>query len=144
MEQVFFHARGTFWTGICAILFAGMAAAEPKHGIAMYGEPALPTDFKALPYANADAPKGGSITLGNTGSFDSLNPYAVKGTVPWQLRFFTHDSLMERSQDEPFTLYGLLAESIETDPERTWVEFTLRPEAKFSDCLLYTSDAADE
>ncbi len=99
----------------------------------MYGDPVLPPDFVVLPYANPDAPKGGKITLGNTGGFDSLNPFIAKGTSPWQLPFFTHESLMGRSWDEPFALYGLLAESIETDADRTWVEFTLRQEARFSD-----------
>ncbi|MEM7520250.1 MAG: extracellular solute-binding protein [Pseudomonadota bacterium] len=99
----------------------------------MYGDPALPQDFVSLPYANPFAAKGGAIVLGNTGGFDSLNPYVRKGTVPWQLRFLTHESLMGRSWDEPFTLYGLLAESVETSEARDWVEFTLRPEAAFSD-----------
>ena len=99
----------------------------------MYGTPALPPDFVSLPYANPDAPKGGAITLGNTGGFDSLNPFVRKGTSPWQLAFFTHESLMGRSWDEPFSLYGLLAESIETDAARSWVEFTLREDARFSD-----------
>jgi peptide/nickel transport system substrate-binding protein len=98
----------------------------------MYGEPALPPDFVSLPYANPDAPKGGSITLGNTGGFNSLNPFILKGTVPWQLRFFTHESLMGRSWDEPFALYGLLAETVETSDSRDWVEFTLRDEARFA------------
>ena len=114
-------------------LTLGSAGAEPKHGIAMYGEPALPPDFVSLPYANADAPKGGRIVQGEVGSFDSLNPHILKGRVPWQLRFLAHESLMGRSYDEPFTLYGLLAESIEVPDDRSWVEFTLRPEAAFSD-----------
>jgi hypothetical protein len=92
------------------------AAAEPTHGIAMYGEPALPPDFVSLPYANPDAPKGGRIVQGEVGSFDSLNPHILKGNVPWQLRFLAYESLMGRNWDEPFTLYGLLAESVETDP----------------------------
>lgn len=107
--------------------------AEPSHGIAMYGDPALPADFTALPYANPDAPKGGRIVTGNTGGFDSLNPFVRKGTPPWQLRHLTHESLMGRNWDEPFSLYGLLAETIETSPDRDWVAFTLRPEARFSD-----------
>lgn len=114
-------------------LAASGAAAAPKHGIAMYGEPALPPDFVALPYANPDAPFGGRIATAEVGSFDSLNPYILKGTVPWQLSFLIGESLMGRSLDEPFTLYGLLAESVETGPNRDWVEFTLRPEATFSD-----------
>ncbi|WP_171129741.1 extracellular solute-binding protein [Ruegeria sp. HKCCA6707] len=119
--------------GIAYVFSAMVAQAESAHGIAMYGEPALPPDFVSLPYVNPDAPKGGKVTFGNTGGYDSLNPFVQKGTVPWQLRFWTHESLMGRSWDEPFSLYGLLAESIETDDDRTWVEFTLRPEARFSD-----------
>ena len=112
---------------------ATTVAAEPQHGISMYGEPALPPDFVALPYANPNAPKGGRIVQGEVGSFDSLNPHIAKGRVPWQLRFLAHESLMGRSYDEPFTLYGLLAESVEVPDDRSWVEYTLRPEAKFSD-----------
>lgn len=99
----------------------------------MYGDPALPQDFVSLPYADPDAPKGGAIVLGNTGGFDSLNPFVRKGTSPWQLPHFTHESLMGRSWDEPFALYGLLAESIEVPEDRSWVAFTLRPEARFAD-----------
>ncbi|MEO0400851.1 MAG: extracellular solute-binding protein [Pseudomonadota bacterium] len=106
----------------------------------MYGAPQLPQDFVSLPHANPDAPKGGSITLANTGSFDSLNPYIQKGNVPWQLRFLTHESLMGRNRGEPFALYGVLAESIETPADRSWVEFTLRPEARFSDGSPVTVD----
>ncbi len=125
-------------TALFALTFAGIFAttvtfAEPKHGIAMYGEPALPPDFVSLPYANPDAPKGGRIVQGEVGSFDSLNPHILKGRVPWQLRFLAHESLMGRSYAEPFTLYGVLAESIEVPEDRSWVEFTLRPEARFSD-----------
>lgn len=99
----------------------------------MYGQPALPPDFVSLPYANPAAPKGGRVVEGNTGGFDSLNPFILKGTAPWQLRFLGYESLMGRNWDEPFTLYGLLAESVEVGPNRQWIEFTLRPEARFSD-----------
>ncbi|MFK7753291.1 MAG: extracellular solute-binding protein, partial [Sedimentitalea sp.] len=99
----------------------------------MYGTPALPPDFVSLPYANPDAPTGGRYVVGNTGGFNSLNPFARKGTAPWQMRFWSYESLMGRSWDEPFTLYGLLAESVTTAADRSWVEFTLRPEAAFSD-----------
>lgn len=116
-------------------LFTGvhLAQAESSHGIAMYGDPALPPDFVSLPYANAHAPKGGKVVFGNTGGFDTLNPFSQKGTPPWQLRFWGYESLMGRSWDEAFSLYGLLAESIEVPDDRSWVEFTLRPEARFSD-----------
>ena len=121
--------------GVAATLaiFAAGAVAEPQHGIAMYGAPALPPDFVSLPYANPDAPKAGRIVTGEVGGFDSLNPHILKGNVPWQLRFLAHESLMGRNWDEPFTLYGLLAESVETDDARSWVEFTIREEARFSD-----------
>ena len=99
----------------------------------MYGDPALPPDFVSLPYSNPDAPKGGRVVFGNIGGFDSLNPFVQKGTPPWQLRFWGYESLMARSRDEPFTLYGLLAESVRTAPDRSWVEFTLHPDARFSD-----------
>ncbi|OWU77403.1 ABC transporter substrate-binding protein [Marinibacterium profundimaris] len=99
----------------------------------MYGDPALPPDFVSLPYANPDAPRGGTVVFANTGGFDSLNPFIQKGTVPWQSRFWGYESLMGRSWDEPFTLYGLLAESVTVPEDRSWVEFTLRPEAAFSD-----------
>ena len=67
--------------------------------------------------------KGGTLKIGAVGSFDSLNPHIVKGRSPWQLRFGVM-KLNGRSWDEPFTLYGLLAESIETGPNREWVEFS--------------------
>jgi peptide/nickel transport system substrate-binding protein len=125
--------RQALMTAGLIVAAATAALAEPRHGIAMYGEPALPPDFVSLPYANPDAPKGGRIVQGEVGSFDSLNPYILKGTVPWQLSMLTAESLMGRNWDEPFSLYGLLAESVETDPERSWVEFTIREEARFSD-----------
>ncbi|WP_170429134.1 extracellular solute-binding protein [Ruegeria arenilitoris] len=126
--------------GIATVFAATIADAESTHGIAMYGDPALPPDFVSLPYANPEAPKGGKVVFGNTGGFNSLNPFVQKGTAPWQLRFWTHESLMGRSWDEPFTLYGLLAESVETAPDRSWVEFTLRENARFSDGSPVTVD----
>ena len=117
----------------CAVIVPFAANSQPQHGIAMYGTPALPHDFVSLPYANPDAPKGGKITLAEGGTFTSLNPHVRKGNVPWRLRFLAYESLMGRSYDEPFSLYGLLAKTINTDDSRRWVEFTLRPEARFSD-----------
>nr|WP_245838008.1 extracellular solute-binding protein [Tropicimonas sediminicola] len=99
----------------------------------MYGEPALPPDFVSLPYVNPDAPKGGRIVLSEVGGFDSLNPFILKGNSVYGHRVYGFESLMGRNWDEPFTLYGLLAESVETGLNREWVEFTLRPEARFSD-----------
>nr|WP_236021078.1 extracellular solute-binding protein [Sedimentimonas flavescens] len=99
----------------------------------MYGAPALPEGFAHLPYANPDAPTGGRIRMGESGSFDSLNPWILKGRAAQGISAYVTESLMGRSYDEPFTLYGLLAESVETDEARSWVEFTLRESARFSD-----------
>ncbi len=133
MRSDYFSKITSTLAGITLLISVNCAAAESSHGIAMYGQPALPPDFVSLPYANPDAPKGGRVVFGNTGGFDTLNPFVQKGTAPWQLRFWGYESLMGRSWDEPFSLYGLLAESIVTPEDRSWVEFTLRPEARFSD-----------
>ncbi|MCE0504864.1 extracellular solute-binding protein [Roseivivax sp. GX 12232] len=133
MAALHFH---NFARGAALALLAGLAGpafAEPQHGIAMYGDPALPPDFVALPYANPEAPQGGRIITAEVGSFDSLNPHILKGSTPWALRFLAYESLMGRNWNEPFSLYGLLAESIEVPEDRSWVEFTLREEAAFSD-----------
>lgn len=106
----------------------------------MYGEPELGVDFTHLPYANPDAPMGGRIVTGETGSFDSLNPHIRQGSTPWQLRFLTYESLLGRSWDEPFTLYGLLAESVDIADDNLSVEFVLREEARFSDGSPVTVD----
>jgi peptide/nickel transport system substrate-binding protein len=107
--------------------------AQTTHGIAMYGTPALPPDFVSLPYANPDAPKGGRIVFGESGGFDSLNPFILKGNAPAGVSALTVETLMGRSYGEPFALYGLLAESVETDEARSFVAFTLREGARFSD-----------
>ena len=107
--------------------------AQTTHGIAMYGTPALPPDFVSLPYANPDAPKGGRIVFGESGGFDSLNPFILKGNAPAGVSALTVETLMGRSYGEPFALYGLLAESVETDAARSFVAFTLREGARFSD-----------
>lgn len=131
--------------GSSGLVATAPAAAEPRHGIAMHGEPALPSDFAHLPYANPDAPKGGRIAYGNVGTFDSLNPFIVRGTAPrglWDASWGNNvwESLLARNRDEAFSLYGLLAETVETPADRAWVEFTLRPEARFSDGKPVTAD----
>jgi peptide/nickel transport system substrate-binding protein len=119
-------------------------AAEPKHAIAMHGDARLPVGFHHFGYVNPDAPKGGRLVQGVLGSFDSLNPFIVRGLPPQGLRAplvsgsnliagYVVESLMVRGYDEPFTLYGLLAQTVETDAARTHVTFTLNPAARFSD-----------
>ena len=133
MGTIFFASiRGIF--ACLALVSASIpASSESAHGIAMYGDPALPPDFVSLPYVNPDASKGGRIVFGVAGGFDSLNPFILKGVAPAGMAALTVETLLGRSYDEPFTLYGLLAESVTTDDARTYVEFTLRETARFSD-----------
>ncbi len=113
-------------------LLATAAFAAPGHGIAMQGEPALPADFKHLPYANPDAPQGGQLRQAVSGSFDSVNPFIVKGSDVTGVRTYVFESLLGRNWAEPFSLYGLLAQSIDVSDDRQTFTFKLRPEAKFS------------
>ena len=85
----------------------------------MHGTPALPADFNHMPYANPAAPKGGRVVWGVLGTFDSLNPLIVRGLAVQQMRGYVIESLMARGNDEAFTLYGLIAKSVETDDART-------------------------
>jgi peptide/nickel transport system substrate-binding protein len=113
--------------------------AEPSHAIAMHGAPALAADYDHLPYVNPAAPKGGRLVQGLLGTFDSLNPMIVRGIPVQQIRGngfdrgYVYESLMTRSDDEAFTLYGLLADTVETDDARSYVSFHLNPKARFSD-----------
>jgi peptide/nickel transport system substrate-binding protein len=118
---------------LLAWTFVTPAFAEAAYGIAMHGDPALPRDFAVMPYANAEAPKGGRMVQGVLGTFDSLNPFIVKGLPAQSLRGYVFESLMARGYDEPFSLYGLLARTIETDDARSYVTFALDPAARFSD-----------
>jgi peptide/nickel transport system substrate-binding protein len=136
----------------CSTLLIGLAvcggagqlreahAAEARHAIAMHGAPALPAGFTLLPYANPAAPKGGRLVQGVLGTFDSLNPLIVKGIAPPSIRGYVVESLMARGYDEPFTLYGLIARSVETDAQRSYVTFHLDPAAKFSDGKPVTAE----
>ena len=106
----------------------------------MHGDPAEPADFAHFPYANRDAPTGGRLVLAKRGSFDSLNPLIVRGESAEGVRDYVYESLMARANDEPFTLYGLIAENVDTPEDRSSVEFTLNPAAKFSDGTPITVD----
>ena len=130
---------------LCALaagtsMMAGRATATPSHGIAMHGEPAMSPDFTHFPYVNPDAPQGGRVVLGQSGSFDTLNPLIIKGDPAAGIREFAIESLMARSLDEPFALYPLLALSIDTPPDRSEVTFHINPKARFSDGKPVTAD----
>jgi peptide/nickel transport system substrate-binding protein len=148
--------RRPAWLGLSllALLVAfGTTGAfgKPRHAIAMHGEPALPADFTHPPYADPNAPKGGRLTQGVLGTFDNLNPFVAKGLVAQGLRGplvsnnniisgYVVESLMARGYDEPFTLYGLVAKTIETDEERSYVTFAIDPAARFSDGKAVTAE----
>ena len=99
----------------------------------MHGEPAWGPDFTHPTYANPQAPKGGRLTQGVLGTFDCLNPFIVKGLPAAHMRGYIVESLLARGYDEPFTLYGLLADRIATDAARSYVSFRINPAARFAD-----------
>lgn len=107
-------------------------AADPQHGVAIHGQPKYAAGFEHFDYVNVDAPKGGTLRLGSLGTFDSLNPFIVKGTPAAQTGL-VYETLLTSSSDEPFTEYGLIAQTIEMPEDRSSVTFNLRPEAKWSD-----------
>jgi peptide/nickel transport system substrate-binding protein len=119
---------------------AGGAGAEPAHAIAMHGTPKEAGDFPHFSYVNPDAPKGGRLTLGAFGSYDNLNPMIIRGEPAQGMREFVVESLMSRGLDEPFTLYGLIAETIDVPEDRSQVTFRVNPKARFSDGKPVTAD----
>ncbi len=125
-------------------LIAGHLAAEPadpapaaatgtQHAIAIHGRPRHPDGFTAFDYVNPQAPKGGRAVIGVLGTYDSLNPLIVKGSPAAGLRDFVFETLLTRGLDEPFTLYGLIAERIEVADDRSAITFHLDSRARFSD-----------
>ncbi|WP_139793147.1 extracellular solute-binding protein [Ensifer aridi] len=132
---------------LAANTLANEAMAAPVHAISMHGEPALPADFKHFPYVNPNVKKGGKISYGVVGTFDSLNPFILKSMRTtargmWDPGFgnLVYESLMQRSQDEPFTMYGLLAETVEWDDDRTFIQFNLNPKARWADGQPVTAE----
>lgn len=137
MRDATFHRLRALAAAI-ALVIAGapLADAAPEAGIAMLDAPKYAAGFSHFDYVNPDAPRGGELRLHATGTFDSLNPYIIRGKPAAGLHHgfgIYFETLAKRSRDEPFSLYGLLAETIETPPDRAWVEFKLRPQARFSD-----------
>ena len=125
---------------LAALLAGGAPAAEAgSHGIAMHGPPKYGAGFEHFDYANPGAPKGGEFRRARTGTFDSLNPFIVKGVRAYG-RHLVFETLMRRAWDEPFSLYGLVAESIEVPDDRSSVTFVLRPGARFHDGSPITTD----
>jgi microcin C transport system substrate-binding protein len=109
----------------------------PVHAIAMHGKPKYGPDFEHFDYVNPDAPKGGALRLAASGTFDSFNPFIPKGAAFGQIGI---ETLLTSSADEPFSEYGLIAESIEMPDDRSWVIFNIRPQARWHDGEPITAD----
>jgi microcin C transport system substrate-binding protein len=132
------------FAALFAALLLGSAARaddiKPAHAIAMHGSPKYGPGFTHFDYVDPDAPKGGTVRLAAVGStFDSLNPFIIKG-VPAEGANLPFETLLTGSADEAFTGYGLIAQSVEVPPDRSWVIFTLRPEARWHDGQPITAD----
>jgi microcin C transport system substrate-binding protein len=109
------------------------------YALSLVGKPNLPPDFPHFPYANPDAPRGGEVVLAEVGSFDSFNPFIVRGTAPGGLADLW-DTLLRTSADEPDTSYCHLAETVEIGADHSYVAFELREQARFNDGLPVTAD----
>src|SRR4029079_6942563 len=105
----------------CLLPFISSVKAAEQHGIAMHGDLKYPATFTHFESVNPNAPKGGEYVLAIVGTYDTLNPFILKGTVPPGIRDIMFESLMKKSPDEPFSLYGLVAESLEVAPDRSWI-----------------------
>lgn len=144
MPLTFFHRFAVAAALAAALLSAAPAQAKPLHALAMTDAPLYAPKFEHFAYANPNAPKGGFLKLGTTGTFDSLNPFTVRGQTPFGLGSGTmslvYESLMARGWDEPFTLYGLIAEGVEVADDRSWIVFNLNAKARFSDGKTITAD----
>jgi microcin C transport system substrate-binding protein len=129
--------RGVATAGLFLALMAPALADSPvhvTHAIAMNGEPKYGPDFKHLDYVNPDAPKGGTVRFAALGTFDNFNPFILKGAGSTAAGAGApFETLLVGTDDEAFSAYGLIAESIEMPEDRSWVAFTLRPEARWHD-----------
>ena len=125
-----------FWSLGLWIVVAGLGAAAldaQEHGQSLGAPLKYAADFKHLDYANPAAPQGGTVTLSALNSFDTLNPFSLKGRPPFLLEMLVFETLTTSSMDEPFAEYGLLASKVTVSADRRVVTFFLRPEARFAD-----------
>jgi microcin C transport system substrate-binding protein len=121
------------WLCFSFFSFISILRAEEQHGIAMHGDLKYSANFTHFDTINPNAPKGGQYILAIVGTYDTLNPFILKGTAPPGTMDILYDSLLKKSPDEPFSLYGLVAESLEIAPDRSWIIFNLNPKARWQD-----------
>ncbi|UOO82396.1 extracellular solute-binding protein [Uruburuella testudinis] len=107
------------------------ALAHAAHGLGLGHPPRYAADFRHFDYVNPNAPKGGTLTLPVSGGFDTLNPFTLKGDHEAGVAALTLDTLMVKSDDEPFAMYGLLAEDVQLASDGLSVTFRLNPKARF-------------
>lgn len=129
------RAIGWLW-----LIAAGCSPAFAVHGLAWGENPKYPPGFSHFDYVNPNAPKGGSINLDGYGSFDKLNPFTLKGIAAAGLGTLVFETLAEPSKDEPFSMYGLLAEDIAFAEDGLSITFRLNPQARFSDGSPVTAE----
>ena len=134
------HWKAVYLLLLACVVAATPATAERVHGIAMHGSPKHPAGFTHFPYANPSAPKAAGWCWGRSARSTASIPSSSRASRPGNLRDYVYESLMARSGDEPFTLYGLIAESVEVPEDRSSITFHLRPEARFSDGVPITPE----
>ncbi|WP_374446258.1 extracellular solute-binding protein [Stella sp.] len=120
-------------------LAPALADETPRHGMSMFGELKYPPGFTHFDYVNPDAPKGGTVRMAAIGTYDTLNPFTLKG-VPAAGAGLLFQTLTMNSGDEAFSEYGVVAESFVVPADRSWVAFNLRPQARFNDGSPVTAD----
>ena len=152
MSEIFIREMKMIRFVLCVVLILGFAAPAkaivapevvetigPAHGMAMHGEEKYKKDFTHFEYANPDAPKGGSLHMAAIGTFDSLNPYILKGVSAGGMSLL-YETLLTHAKDEAFSEYGHVAETIEMPKDRSWVRFRLRKEARWHDGKPMTAE----
>lgn len=123
------------------ILFTTTAhAAEPQYALSLYGDIKYPADFTHFNYVNPDAPKGGELKLSAIGTYDNINPYIIKGAPASGVDALTNPTLMAQSYDEPFTMYGYVAETVELADDKSTVSFNINKKARWNDGSPVTAD----
>ena len=130
---------GAFFGLLLSLAAITAAAAAGSHGLSLFGDLKYPPDFKNFEYVDPAAPKGGTMKFSAIGTYDTLNPFVVKG-VPAAGIGQVFDTLTAASEDEPGAEYGLIAESIDLAPDKLSVLYTLRKEARFHDGTPITPD----
>ncbi|MGY4664748.1 microcin C transport system substrate-binding protein [Pseudomonas chlororaphis] len=131
------------FTALALLLGTASADAAPQHALTVYGEPAkYPAGFSHFAYTNPRAPKGGSMRRSaiEIGRFDHVLPYIDKGIGVSQLDGYIYSPLAQRSLDEPYTVYGLVAQKMERADDGLWLRFYLNPKARFADGQPITAE----